>query len=308
MFRPITLVLLLATASLSLLACGSMNAEVGFDSNPRAAMSPQTADPDRSDANVSSSASAAGAESPYRAMFDATVGNLLDEGMVSRQESTRPEAPASGSTDGESETSEETGNGGREEAESAVEPDRTPRRIVIYRASLSVVVDSIRDAIQDVAALTESLGGYVSIQRPEMITIRIPAADFHRAITQIGQVGQITEEERTAQDVTDRFVDLRARLTNAVRERDALRELLSRAQTVEEVLMVRERLTQAQELVDRLAGQLQLLADQAALSTISIRFLTVVAPPRQEFRVAGNLNFPWLRTLDPRRLVNFDSY
>src|SRR5690606_2317851 len=78
-------------------------------------------------------------------------------------------------------------------------------------------------------------------------------------------------------DVTGQIVDLEARIENLRASEASYRELLARAERVEDILAVQARLDQVRGEIERLVAQLEALEGQADLST-----LTVTLVPRPE--------------------------
>jgi hypothetical protein len=185
-------------------------------------------------------------------------------------------------------------------------PDATPpqtgeKRIVIYTATLTIVVPEIEAALKQVESLTNACGGWVHEIRGDRITIRVPAAKFTATESQVEALGRVTNRQLEAADVTAEFVDLEARLRNALAVRERLAALLARAETVQAALEVEKELKRVGEEIERLQAQLKLLKNRVAYSTITIAFERVyrTAPTPQLMK----LPFEWLHELDPKRLT-----
>ena len=71
-------------------------------------------------------------------------------------------------------------------------------------------------------------------------------------------------------DVTAEFTDLESRLRNAQATERQLLEIMGRAETVEDTLAVQRELGAVREQVEVFQGQLNVLASQTSLSTITI--------------------------------------
>ena len=64
------------------------------------------------------------------------------------------------------------------------------------------------------------------------MTVRVPQEEFFSVFEQIKSLGKVQNEDAGTEDVTEQFIDLEARLTNAQREGLSLILLLERADTV----------------------------------------------------------------------------
>jgi hypothetical protein len=100
--------------------------------------------------------------------------------------------------------------------------------------------------------------------------IRVPADAFERALSDLRRLGDVTDEEISGEDVTDRFVDLEARLRNWRAQEAILLDLMRRAKTIEDSIVVQTQLQQVQLAIEEIQGQLRLLDDRTSLSTISV--------------------------------------
>ena len=64
------------------------------------------------------------------------------------------------------------------------------------------------------------------------MTVRVPQEEFFSVFEQIKSLGKVQNEDAGTEDVTEQFIDLEVRLTNAQREELSLLLLLERADTV----------------------------------------------------------------------------
>ena len=152
----------------------------------------------------------------------------------------------------------------------------TQRRIIIRTVNMSIVVDQIQPAIDDISELANSMGGWVvSTDRREkhtgVISVRVPAAGLDLAIEELREMAKDVESEiTTSQDVTDEYFDLQSRLKNHQATEEALIRLLDRAENVEHALAVQRELSDVQENVERLLGRIKLLEETSAFSLITV--------------------------------------
>jgi hypothetical protein len=114
------------------------------------------------------------------------------------------------------------------------------------------------------------------------LTLRVPVERLDDAIAAAKQEAERVEREglRT-EDVTERYVDLEARLKTLRATEDELRQLLAesreRNQDVEDVMAVYRQLTDIRTQIEQLQGQLQALAGLAALSTVNVQLVPTEA-------------------------------
>ena len=165
------------------------------------------------------------------------------------------------------------------------------QRQVVSQASVSMEVDEVPDAVAQVRAIAESLGGFVeqlsSSGGPEhqqsTMTIRVPQAEFFTALEHIKSLGKVRSENAGSEDVTERTIDLEARLRSALREEESLLSLLDKANQVSEILSIERELSRIRSDIERYQGQLNFLERRVELSTITVSLLPpdaeVIDPP-----------------------------
>ena len=175
------------------------------------------------------------------------------------------------------------------------------QRVVVYNAGFRMVVKSVEDAIKAMQQIAVEAGGYVQEIKGNSVTIRAPAAKYDGAIERVAALGQVIDRQLQAQDVTEEYVDLEARLNNARSVRKRLEALLEKAQTVEATLAVEKELNRVGEEIERLEAKLELMRNRVAYSTITVQFERV-ARQTELMRGFRELPFYWLRELDPNRL------
>ena len=183
----------------------------------------------------------------------------------------------------------------------ATSPATSPR-MMVYTSWLTMVVHEPQAAVAQAEQIAQELGGYVQRVQGLVVTLRIPADRYQEAIKRIETLGQVADRRLQAEDKTDEFVDLEARLKNAIAVRGRLAELLARAENVEAALKVELELKRVGEEIERLTAQLENLRNQIALGTITLTFQSVA---RQDPSAAplGRLPFEWLRELSPTNLL-----
>lgn len=166
--------------------------------------------------------------------------------------------------------------------------------MLIYTANITMAVYQVQSALEGVEQVAAQAGGYLSVREDTSITVRVPRDRFDDAMGRIEKLGDVTHRDIKAQDVTDEYVDLQARLKNAYSMRDRLTELLSHA-AVKEAIDIEKELGRVTEDIERMEGRMKLLRDQIAFSTITVSF-TPLAPDRVPESSILNA-FPWLQNL-----------
>ena len=173
-------------------------------------------------------------------------------------------------------------------------------RVMVYTASFQISVHSVRESMDALESVCRGMGGYVHQIDGDQITVRVPADQYNAALAQTEALGTVINRQMQALDVTEEYVDLQARLRNAIKVRDRLQELLAQAKSVEDTLAVEKELNRVNESIERLQAKLEVLKNRVAFCTITVRFVRVAPSTRQPTQFA--LPFDWLADLKPERL------
>ena len=150
-------------------------------------------------------------------------------------------------------------------------------RDIVYRATISVQADDVTAASNEAVAIVQGLGGIVFNQttrtepRPEaQITFKVLPADFSTALERLAGVGKLVDQSISADDVTERVVDLESRINTAETSVTRLRKLLEEAVELEDVAQIERELLDRETTLEVLRGQLRTLRDQVDLATITL--------------------------------------
>ena len=141
-------------------------------------------------------------------------------------------------------------------------------------------------ALPAARAVITGLGGYVSgsdaydqgESRWATVTYRVPVEHFNEAVDALrGEADRVVREATGSVEVTGQVMDLDARIANLRASEAALVQIMDRAGRIEDVLSVQMRLEEVRGQIEQLAAQRAYLADQAALSTLTVNWYTPVA-------------------------------
>ena len=151
----------------------------------------------------------------------------------------------------------------------------TESRMLVRRASITVVTEDVGAVAEQAVSVAQSLGGYVQTSREgsedEMsITIRVPSASLDIAMDSVAALGRVEARRVEANDVTEQVVDLDGRVASLRATRDRLRELLARASGIGEVITVERELARVQSDLESLERRLLLLRGSAALADLTV--------------------------------------
>jgi len=153
-------------------------------------------------------------------------------------------------------------------------------RMIVRTGEISLVVKDVVGTQDNIAQLAVSLGGYVVSSRISgeendrrgWISIRVPDEQFEQALVELRGLSVRVESESTnSQDITEEYVDLQSRLKNAQATENQYLALLQKAENVEDILRIYERLSQVRSEIEQIKGRIQYLENTSSMSLISVR-------------------------------------
>lgn len=102
------------------------------------------------------------------------------------------------------------------------------------------------------------------------LVLRVPSSSFDVAMTALARAGRADSQQRSAQDVTTQVIDIDARVQAKKRAVQQLETLLSRANTLGQVIQLEGDISDRQAELESLQQQQRWLRDQTAMSTIDM--------------------------------------
>ena len=149
-------------------------------------------------------------------------------------------------------------------------------RIIVHTGHVTLVVDDVAQAVDRVTTLAVSRGGWVvgsdrSSRHSGSVSIRVPAQSLQDVLDDLESLAiEVESLALTSQDVTDEFVDTQSRLASLRVTEQVHLEMLSRAQDVEEALMVQDRISGIQMRIEEMQGRINYLSQVAAFSLVNV--------------------------------------
>jgi hypothetical protein len=153
-------------------------------------------------------------------------------------------------------------------------------RLIIRTGQASIEVDSLESSMAALRRAVQKVGGFVadaSVQsgrnqiRSATLELKVPALRFDELTDALGPIGRLQYVNVGAEDVSEEFVDLTARVANSRRLEDRLVELLrTRTGKLQDVLTVERELARVREEIERMEGRIRFLKSSAQLSTLSV--------------------------------------
>ncbi len=165
-------------------------------------------------------------------------------------------------------------------------------RDVVRTGTMQVTVDEIEGAADEVRTLATEADGFVADEQVRAvddtvdITLRVPADAFEDVRAGVADLGDVTEQDVQAQDVTAEMVDVESRVASLRASVERVRGLLDEAGDVAQLALVEGELASRETELEALLGQQRVLADQVALATLTVH-LGEDPPPAPSEDAAG---------------------
>lgn len=149
---------------------------------------------------------------------------------------------------------------------------------LIYTADLEMETLDFDGATAAINGLVAVCGGYfesssVSDQgayRWASYTIRVPAAQYRAFLDQAGQLCHVLSQQEYTRDVSESYYDTAGRLETQRTKLTRLQELLLQAEDMEDIITVESAISETEELIDMLSGELRHYDALVDYSTVSV--------------------------------------
>ena len=152
--------------------------------------------------------------------------------------------------------------------------------MIARTASLTLVAkdfDRTRAALEDVVRRHHGYSGQLTVgsesgsARTLSATFRVPADQLDATLAEIKQLAHVDRETQGGEEVTDQYVDLTARLSNARRTEQTLLDVLEkRAGKLSDVLAVEEELARVREEIERMDAERKNLENRVSYATLQV--------------------------------------
>ena len=165
-------------------------------------------------------------------------------------------------------------------------PSVAEERMIVRSGNMSLVVEDVVGARDEIAQLAVRLDGYVVSSRiwgeeQDMrgnISIRVPDDEFEQALAELRDLAvRVASESTDSKDVTEEYIDLKSRLKNAEATESQYLALLKKTEDVENILRIYERLSQVRREIEQIKGRMQYLERTSSMSLISVHLELVAS-------------------------------
>lgn len=184
-----------------------------------------------------------------------------------------------------------------------------PSRKIIYTADVQLTVKEFATFEAELPKLVGQCKGYLSaanIDRTygDQLTghwvARIPVDQYEAFLESVTQLGVPEKQAQTAQDVTEEYVDLEARIANKKRLETRILELLDKQSgEIKDVIEVERELARVRSEIESMEGRSRYLKNRTSFTTVTItaREQRNYVPP-QALPFSEQISSAWSRSID----------
>ena len=136
---------------------------------------------------------------------------------------------------------------------------------MIYRADMDLETTAFDQTTAELEAAVAELGGYFERRsvssrgtyRHGSYTIRVPAENFQALLELAGEAAHVLSKNDYADNVSEAYYDLEARLTTQRTKLERLQELLAQAETMEDIITIESAISDTELQIEYLTGSLR---------------------------------------------------
>jgi len=157
--------------------------------------------------------------------------------------------------------------------------DVTSERKIIRTANVSLYVTDFEQAAGQIQSITRQFNGIIankSFYRNQSyiqgsMTLWVPSEKLVPFVNEISKVGKVRSSNITAEDISDQYYDLQARLESKKKQEKRLLSLLDKPDTsLDELLKLEQELARVRGEIESMEGRKRKWDQQVAYSTVEV--------------------------------------
>jgi hypothetical protein len=163
-----------------------------------------------------------------------------------------------------------------------VDKIQTPvERKIIKEGEITFETANLKETESLITRTVNEMGGYIANDNvfsnenriTHRMTVRVPADKFDLLLTRISESAEKLDRKTiSAQDVTEEYIDVEARIKTKKELETRYRELLTKAKTVEDILAIEKEAGTLRTEIESIEGRLRYLQDRVSLSSLTIEY------------------------------------
>jgi hypothetical protein len=161
-----------------------------------------------------------------------------------------------------------------------VAPKDVTNRMIIKTGTMNLEVDKYDDMEKKVNDITKKYNGFISGtssklntegKKQGVITIKVNADKFDVLVAEVSALGKVMNQVINANDVTEQYIDLEARIkTERELEQRLLKLLAEKTARLTDVVEVEQKLASVRQVIESIDGKMRYLKNQSEYSTLTL--------------------------------------
>ena len=158
--------------------------------------------------------------------------------------------------------------------------DLTTQQALIKTGAVALRSDDVGDTRFDVQVLVDESGGQIADDNTETdksgeplrsrMVLRVPVDEFDEVMESLARMDTLVSTSTSSEDVTTQVIDVEARIKVQQASVQRVRQLLTRAQSIRDIMAIEAEIAQRQAELDSLAQQQAYLEDQTSMATVKV--------------------------------------
>ena len=167
---------------------------------------------------------------------------------------------------------------------SAGESNYETGRMIIQTSSIQMDVEGFDDKVTQIKSLVEASGGYIENENASYrfyvsdednlkygyLTLRVPEEGYTLITDSIKALGRVTSDASNATDITKQYRDTAAEIENLKVTEQRLREIMSQAVEISDILSIENELTRIRGNISSYEKQMKDWENLVSLTTITV--------------------------------------
>jgi hypothetical protein len=179
-----------------------------------------------------------------------------------------------------------------------VEMVRAKNPLIVRAAQLTIAVKDFEKTRATVDEMLKRRGGYLgqsNVSSPDDVgrvfeaTLRVPSDQLEAAMAEIRALGRVESESQNGEEITQQYVDLEARLSNARNSERRLADLLrDRTGKLADVLAVEKEIERVRAEIERMEAERKNFANRVDFATLNVKLIDEY---RAGLQMPGSVSF-----------------
>lgn len=161
-------------------------------------------------------------------------------------------------------------------------------RKIIKEGNIRFETEDVSKTQNEIRKIVSEFGGYIGNENSfnyegsieYTLTVRVPEDKFNLLIDKVSSLAvKVDSKNINAADVTEEFIDVEARIKTKKELEERYKEILKRANRVDEILNIEREMGNLRAEIESLEGRMNYLKNRISLSTLNITFYEKASVP-----------------------------